>query len=63
MFEPDDPASLRAALIRCKRTPDQVLEAGRAAMQYAKQLKASDWCQRYLEAFTLAIERRQARVA
>jgi glycosyltransferase involved in cell wall biosynthesis len=63
MFEPDDPASLRAALIRCKRTPAQVLEAGRAAMQYAKQLKASDWCQRYLEAFTLAIERRQARVA
>jgi glycosyltransferase involved in cell wall biosynthesis len=60
-FDPDDPGALRNALIHCKQAPARVLEMGQAAMNEARQLNSSDWCNQYVGAFTLAIERRSAR--
>jgi glycosyltransferase involved in cell wall biosynthesis len=60
-FDPGDPASLRNALIRCKRASAQLPQMGLACLNYARQFNPSDWCRQYLSAFELAMGRRKAR--
>jgi glycosyltransferase involved in cell wall biosynthesis len=60
-FDPGDPAALRNTLIHCKQASAQLPQMAESCLNYARQLNSSDWCDQYMRAFTVAIERRRAR--
>jgi glycosyltransferase involved in cell wall biosynthesis len=59
-FDAGDPSALRNALIHCTQVSAQLPEMGQACIDYARQLNSSDWCNQYMRAFALAIEKRKA---
>jgi glycosyltransferase involved in cell wall biosynthesis len=60
-FDPGEPGALRSALIHCKQAAAQLSQMGQVCIDHVSHLNSSDWCNQYLRAFALAIERRKAR--